>query len=288
MRKIITFAVLAGVCLALTSCKKGVGSADDASEASSGAAVAVVELHPCDVTGTQLTVEDCDAAGRWLAESKRGTAAFNAPARMFQGQTKVVTLAVGTEAPPPSVPAASDPVSAASDTPASSANSAPESSAPPAPPRAEIPKADDGGPKPHDVAEEAAPQGTVVDYYPFVGRQMAADLEGEGFDITALSPRVQPVVDGAVTTWSWKVTAREYGQKPLIMKTTVVMTDSRGKIQPLKPTSDPKIVNVIIGPAGVMQWLETGTNWLKTLAAFLAAVAAAIAAWKVLKPKRGG
>jgi len=293
VRTIVTVSLLAILCLMAAGCKKVDGAAAEASDSPSSAAVTEADLHPCDVTGTALTLEDCAAAGRWLDESKQGTAAFNAPTRMIQGQTKMVTLAVGTQAPPPPSDAPADTVAAASDAASDGAQPAASDAEPSlaeagrnhhAKPHVGLAEAQ-AGPSPHEVAVAASPGGKVVDYYPFVGHQMAADLEGEGFQITPLSPRVQPVVDGAVTTWSWKVTAREFGQKPLIMKTTVVMTDSHGHTQPLKPTSDPKIVNVIIGPLGVIDWLTTGTNGLKALAAFLAALAAVFAAWKALKSK---
>ncbi len=271
--------------MVLVACKKLPAGAED-SDAPSSLQLTAADLHPCDVTGTQLTYEDCDAAGRWVAESKRGTAAFNAPARMIQGQSKIVTLAVGTQAPPPPPPSAADapaPAGNAAQAASDLEQTASDAGRPPA--KAAEPTVVDTGPSPHDVAAAAAPDAKVIDYYPFVGHQMAADLEGGGFDISPLSPRIQPVMDGAVTTWSWKVTAREYGQKPLIMKTTVVMTDSRGKTQPLKPTSDPKMVTVIIGPMGVLNWFTTGTNWLKAIGAFLVALAGAVTAWKALKPK---
>ena len=50
---------------------------------------------------------------------------------------------------------------------------------------------------PHQVVQDATPDKheKIVDYHPFVGRQMAADLEGDGFDIKPISPRVQPIAD---------------------------------------------------------------------------------------------
>ena len=95
-----------GVALALASC----GKQEEAVGGDAGGPTTVhaADLHPCKVTGTQLTVEDCNAAQYWLDQAKAGSAAFSAPTRMLQGQTKLVTLAIGTASPPPP-PVASEP-----------------------------------------------------------------------------------------------------------------------------------------------------------------------------------
>ena len=156
--------------------------------------------------------------------------------------------------------------------------------APAAPPR----------PTPHETVAEASDpaKDKIVDYHPFVGSQMAADLEGDGFDVTALSPRVQPVADMAVTTWEWRVKAKDYGRKTLIMKTAVVMIDSQGKPNPLIPTSQPKPVTVWIGPDGVLAVITGAPIWIKAITAVLAALATLLVTWKALKrgkapPKAG-
>jgi hypothetical protein len=146
---------------------------------------------------------------------------------------------------------------------------------------------------PHQVATQAAGSNSssaqVIDYYPFVGRQMSADLTGEGFDIKSISQREQPLSDGAVTTWEWEVTARDYGKKTLIVKTAVVMMDSQGKPVPLKPTTEFKEVTVWIWFGGVLELIKSLPDWLKVITATLAGVAALFGAWKSLKavlPKR--
>ena len=266
---------LAILLLALGSC--GQTGQTSGSEGSDNTEVQAVVLHPCKVTGTQLTDEDCQAAQYWLDKASQGTAAFNAPKRMFQGQTKLVTLAIGT-APPQSQ---------ASPTPSQSTseNSAEDNSNAVAP--QPTPKPDpQTAPTPHDVVAGAAePNSNIVDYHPFVGRQMAADLEGDGFDVKLLSPRVQPVSDESVTTWEWQVTARRYGQRTLVIKTAVVMIDSQGRPQPLVPTSDSKLVSVWIGPQGILDMLTEMPNWLKAITAILVALAGTLAAWRGLRGK---
>ena len=298
--------------LALTACGKQEEGAAGV-DAGGSTTVHASDLHPCKVTGTQLTVEDCSAAQYWLDQAKAGTAAFSAPTRMLQGQTKLVTLAIGTAPPPPpepeparSAPAAmtDEPklpklpdvqeVSAAASQPASSAAepspAIPASAAPSAPAKPVIRLLR----TPHQVASQAAGSSSgssaqVIDYYPFVGRQMSADLTGEGFDIKSISQREQPLSDGAVTTWEWQVTARDYGKKTLIVKTAVVMMDSQGKPVPLKPTTEFKEVTVWIWFGGVLELIKSLPDWLKVITAVLAGVAAVFGAWKSLKavlPKR--
>ncbi len=139
---------------------------------------------------------------------------------------------------------------------------------------------------PHEVALKAkgSKKLQVIDYYPFVGKRMSAELTGEGFDIKPLfSQSDQPIVDDAVATWDWEITARDYGKKKLIIKTTVVMINSRGKPEPLKPTTEYREVTVYIGAGGIFDVLKSLPDWLKVVAAILAGVTAVLGAWKSLK-----
>ena len=293
MRKMIAAIALSLAALGLSSCGKSSERAAAPPTETGSVKVTPEDLHPCRVTGTQLTTEDCDAAQYWLDKSKPGTAAFNTPRWMLQGQTRMVTLAVGTKPPPP--PAAG---AAAGAKPAEDA-STPDTQATPDAPAAGAPQ-DAREPPPPPPASVASPHDTVagasdeekdriIDYQPFVGAQMAADLEGGGFEIKALSPRVQPVADNGVTTWSWQVTAKDFGKRTLIMKTAVVMMDSQGKANPLIPTSLPKPVSVWIGLPGILKFITDAPIWLKAIAGLLAAIGAALAAWRALKAAaRGG
>lgn len=282
-------AVLCIATVALCSCEKKEGAPE--SVVREVIQVQASDLHPCEETGTQLTIEDCEAAKYWLHKAKVGTAALSAPTRMWQGQTKRITLAVGT-APPPK----------------QSTEAQPEPAQPP--PEAEPHRSQDGklkltqvpmssataapkskvGKTPHQKAEEAADKKDfqVIDYYPFVGRRMSADLSGGGFDIKRISDYSQMVSDGAVTTWEWEVTAKDYGRKKLVIKTAVEMIDSRNQHVPLKATTEYKEIYVIIGPDGVLDWIKSLPDWLKGIAAVITGVGALGAAWRKLREKRKG
>lgn len=301
MRSRVFAVAICAVAFMLASCGKKEEAAPVAAGSTGPVQAQASDLHPCKVTGTRLTVEDCEAAQYWLDQAKSGTAAFSAPTRMLQGQTKLVTLAIGTAPPPvsekPATPVvekvevpsarASQPASApTSEQPSQPASGIPAEPASPAP----APDSTIATPTPHQVAAQAAgtTNAQTVDYYPFVGRQMAADLEGTGFDIKPMSHRVQSVADGAVTTWEWQVTAREYGKKTLVLKTTVVMLDAQGNAVPLKPTTEFKEVSVWIWFDGIFNILNSWPDWLKVITAILGGLAALIGAWKGLKKVLGG
>lgn len=292
----VTVLAAGALLVALGSCNPKDEKAQNVSATDNSGLVNVGDLHPCRVTGTQLTIEDCGAAQYWLDQSKQGVAAFNAPTWMVQGQTRLVTLAIGV-APAPE-PAAETPATSAGDSSAQSSSTEAETAATGADTAATPP------PKVafhHHIAVETPHQAVadattdkhekIVDYHPFVGRQMAADLEGDGFDIKAISPRVQPIADQAVTTWEWEVKARKIGKRTLTMKTAVVMIDSQGKPQPLIPTTETKPVSVWIGFEGVLDLLKALPDWLKALAAIGVAAGGLFAAWKGLpffrRPKDG-
>ena len=75
MRKRLVVAALCAIGLGLADCNKPAETATDASaQAGVTQSVRVADLHPCKITGTQLTAEDCDAAGYWFEKSKPGAA----------------------------------------------------------------------------------------------------------------------------------------------------------------------------------------------------------------------
>lgn len=241
------------------------------------------DLHPCEITGTQLTAEDCIAARQCLNQVRKGTAAVSLPKWMLQGHTKVVTLAVGTMPPPEKTVNAR--LKHSSDTSLGSvsdsnfmdssaqvlSDSQPTFQHPPVTPHAIVSMAGD--------TEKV----NVIDYYPLVGKRMSAELTGDGFDIKPLFDRNdQLLMDDAVTTWEWKITARDYGKKMLIIKTNVVMINSQGNPEPLTPTTEYKQIEVYIGFSGVLNWIKSLPEWLKGIAAILAGVSAITGAWKAL------
>jgi hypothetical protein len=246
--------------------------------------VAASDLHPCDVTGSRLTKEDCNAARDYLNRAKKGTAAISVPTWMLQGQTKVVTLAVGTMPPPEATANKPPKPEPNSSTPKSESPSQPEPTGSPQPEphlKANLP------PKtPHEVAAQAGdPKKTaVVDYFPFVGQRMTANLAGEGFDIKPLFERSdQTLVDNAITTWEWQITAKDFGKKTLVVKTNVVMINSRGSLEHLTPTTEYKEIVVYIGVDGIFVWINSLPDWLKAIAAILVGVSAVVGAWKSLQ-----
>jgi len=237
-------------------------------------------LHPCRVTGTRLTDEDCNAAQYWLDQSRRGNASFKAPPKMRQGETKYVTLAIGTAPAPTPTPAATpDPAlenMAAAGNATADGNETAALRPPPDRPVA-------GDRTPHDMVAEGGGTGRTVDYHPFVGQKMKATLEGAGFEVKPLSPEVQTVTEGSNALWRWSVTAHERGDLSLILRTTVVMIDSQGKPQELRPTVEPQPIHVSIGAATIKDWLTGFPDWLKAITAILVAAGALVAAWKALK-----
>jgi hypothetical protein len=101
------------------------------------------------------------------------------------------------------------------------------------------------------MVAEGGGTGRTVDYHPFVGQKMKATLEGAGFEVKPLSPEVQTVTEGSNALWRWSVTAHERGDLSLILRTTVVMIDSQGKPQELRPTVEPQPIHVSIGAATI-------------------------------------
>ena len=244
-------------------------------------AVAAGSLHPCRLTGTRLTEEDCADAQYWLDQSRRGNASFKAPAKMRQGETTYVTLALGTAPVPPPTPTPT-PTPVASPTAATGNETAPDDGTPAGNETAAI-RPFPGDRTPHDMAEGGGGTGTTVDYHPFVGQKMKATLEGAGFEVKPLSPEIQTVAEGSNAIWRWSVTARDRGDLSLILRTTVVMIDSQGNAQELRPTVEPQPIHVSIGTATLWTWLTGFPDWLKAITAILVGAAALVAAWKGLR-----
>ena len=242
-------------------------------------AVAAGSLHLCRVTGTRLTDEDCADAQYWLDRSRRGNASFKAPSKMRQGETKYVTLAIGaTPAPAPSPaptpsPVATDPATENVTAPDNPTHGNETAALRPVP----------GDRTPHEMVEDAGGTGRTVDYHPFVGQKMKTSLEGAGFEVKPLSPEIQTVAEGSNALWRWSVTARDRGDLSLILRTTVVMIDSQGNAQELRPTVEPQPIHVSIGTATLWSWLTGFPDWLKAITAVLVGAGALVAAWKGLK-----
>jgi hypothetical protein len=123
-------------------------------------------------------------------------------------------------------------------------------------------------------------QGDTVQYTPLVGRFMRAELHGNGFEITPLTEPSQEVLQDSVTTWSWRVEAREGGQRALTLTTVVEGCTASGECYPLRSTSQNYDVTVRVGLLGQAQdFLAAVPTWLQLAAGVLGGLAALVGAW---------
>ncbi len=123
-------------------------------------------------------------------------------------------------------------------------------------------------------------QGETVEFTPLVGRFMRAELVGNGFEITPLSPPSQEVLPDSVTTWNWRVVANEGGRRSLTLRTVVEGCTAAGQCYPLRSTSRNYDVTVTVGLIGQARDLLTeAPTWLRLLAGVLTALAVLVGAW---------
>ena len=136
-------------------------------------------------------------------------------------------------------------------------------------------------------APQQTPSGTVdplsgetVEFTPLVGRFMRAELVGNGFEITPLTPAAQEVLPDSVTTWSWRVVANEGGRRSLTLRTVVEGCTADGQCYPLRSTSRNYDVTVTVGIIGqVRDFLTQAPDWLRLVAGVLTALAVLVGAW---------
>lgn len=136
-------------------------------------------------------------------------------------------------------------------------------------------------------APQQTPSGTVdplsgetVEFTPLVGRFMRAELVGNGFEITPLTPASQEVLPDSVTTWSWRVVANEGGRRSLTLRTVVEGCTADGQCYPLRSTSRNYDVTVTVGIIGqVRDFLTQAPDWLRLVAGVLTALAVLVGAW---------
>lgn len=278
----------------LSSCSNQAEEAVDASTEVAAGPVRAGELRPCRTTGTQLTVTDCEAAAAWADEARRGTAAFVAPSRMMEGFAATVTLSVGTQPPPQA--AAEPPPNAAGERPADAVADADASPGDATAGGAAGARAPASLPPPSMTPREAVEAAReresdqIVDYHPFVGSKMAAELSGVGFEIEPKGPQIKDVAADGLTTWQWKIRAEDMGRKTLVMRSAVIMIDSQGQANQLKPTEATKQVSVWVGPASVRRVLDAVPGWLQALTAAVVAAGALVLAIRNFprRPPPGG
>jgi len=263
----------------------------------------------CAEVGRRVSVEDCEDLSRLADEAARGTAAFNAPNPMQRGDVHTLQLAISTQPPPPPVVEASAPPEPADQVASREVEVVPstgqQSRANAGQDSGQVCRTttgEDGAQRtfcrqvdgsyapaaPEDVVDPL--QGETETFTPLVGRFMRAELSGNGFEITPLSEASQEVLPDSVTTWSWRVEAREGGQRALTLRTVVEGCTGDGQCYPLRSTSQNYDVTVQVGPIGQVQdFLMAAPTWLRLLAGVLTALAVLVGAWFGLRNafKRG-
>lgn len=255
---------------------------DTATPASETVQVDPRDLIFCDVVRKRLTADDCEDAKVVAAKVETGLGAFNVQKTMERGRTVTLQLAVGRKEEPPVPPAPPPP--------------APTDSATPPPESATSPAADTAPPTERPPPSSQTPAevvgqlpGEVIEYAPVIGREMSADLIGEGFKIAPQSPRIQTVSAVGVTTWDWAVTPLTSGVRTLSVKTAVVFTDSQGKSTAIANTPRNVEVRVKVGPLGLIEdVLAKLPGWLKAVAAVLTALGGLLLAWRGAAGAFGG
>jgi hypothetical protein len=296
----------AALALMLAACGQASESAKTADAPAPAATEAPSTTPPdpqaefCAEVGRRVSAADCADLSRLADEAARGSAAFNAPNPMQRGDVHTLQLAISL-APPedegtPST-APSDETPAPSEDAAwaqaqqentsaafteyledhSAGTHADEA-------RAALERLRRGPPPatPEDVVDPL--QGETVQFTPLVGRFMRVELTGNGFEITPLNEASQEVLQDSVTTWTWRVVAREGGQRSLTLRTVVEGCTADGQCYPLRSTSQNYDVTVQVGPLGQAQDLLTAAPiWLRLAAGVLTGLAALLVAWFTLR-----
>lgn len=292
LRRHGTYFVVAALALALSACGVAEQSAETidsepaAEEQPSQGATADPNAQFCAEVGRRVSVQDCEDLTRLADEAARGSAAFNAPNPMQRGDVHTLQLAISTEPPePPRMSPEDDETERLQrEAELEAARRREEGQSQQANPPDEAPTTTPAPPPPapaatpEDVVDPL--QGSTETFTPLVGRFMRAELSGNGFEITPLGEASQEVLPDSVTTWSWRVEAREGGQRTLTLRTVVEGCTAEGQCYPLRSTSQNYDVNVQVGPIGqVRDFLTAAPTWLRLLAGVLTALAVLVGAW---------
>lgn len=272
-----TWIFLAVVSLLVLS---GCGKKEEAAiKAPSGASEVPSEVAPstgalnkyCDELQRLVSEADCTLARELVVRADAGIGAFNAPSPIKRGETVLIQLVLAM-APPPA------PVETSRDV---ELRNAPVDKT-----------LRHGAPSPHPTPAQTVDSlpGETVEFTPIVGRHMAAELSGEGFDIVAKSPREQDVLPQSQTSWEWLVTPQVKGLHTLTLKTFVEAEFSNHKRFALRSLTTNKTIEVTVTPMGIVSdfvdaaiiWLKKTENLLKAVAGL---VAAAVALWFTLRKR---
>lgn len=257
----------------------------------------VTETVFCPVVDRRLPKKDCDDLAAIESQVKEGTGAFNVPDPMTLGEAATIVLVVDRRTP--------EQISAIEATRNEASELSATENAIDANPSetAQMPinaaEADDeteidtnavaaanGGPTPADRVDPFEGETETID--PQVGRFMSADLIGEGFEITALTPASQEIPPGEHATWQWRVVPQREGARTLTLKTIVegVIDNQR---YPLARTETSKTVTVQVTAGDrIAGWIDAAIAWLDRMKLLLLAIAGVLgAAWLVRRNFKG-
>jgi hypothetical protein len=259
-------------------------------------------LVHCDVVERQTSREDCDELSAIKATVHQGVAAFNVPSPMTRNRSKTITLVVDRRSPAEISDIESAENTAATiedmnavenssdniDNGVEVANSIEEStkatsahkSFKRSKPRPE------GAPTPKQIVDPM--EGRTEDFKPLVGRQMRADLEGDGFTIKALTEASQEIPEGEQRIWRWEVTPLQAGKRWLVLR-TAVEGEVGGKRYQISGTPTTREVEVDVSWGDrIADLFDAAVDWLKRTKVLLLAIAGLIgAAWAVRRAWRG-
>jgi hypothetical protein len=287
-RQLLTGAVL----ILLAGCGADRREASNTSEDIAIVANAQVagEMIFCREINRRTTRQDCDDLTETAAQAKNGTAAFNVPT-MTRGKATMIELAISLEPPPMEDPGsggetlvenASDNASAPEN--ASATLETPTPSPVPSPSTA---RPSFKGPAPAEVVDDLP--GRTEKYSPLVGRDMRAELIGQGFKIEPKSPASQVLQPGSTTSWEWEVTPLRGSDYALAVKTAVEGVMANGERVVLGSTVETRTVDVKVRWYDrVRDGLTEAPTWIKLVTGVLLALAALFAAWwKLVRSAKG-
>jgi len=262
-----------------------------ASEPALGSAAQPTEF--CAEVGRRVSPQDCADFAALSEDAAQGAAAFNAPDPMERGEVHTLQLAISFALTQEQIAARderarleaerleAERIAAQAEQEAAVLTTEDSTEAEPGT-RPTPPPISAAAPAPPLTPSETVDplQGETVEFTPLVGRFMRAELVGNGFDIEPLSPASQEVLQDSVTTWNWRVVAREGGRRALTLRTVVEGCTAEGQCYPLRSTSQNYDVNVTVGIVGQVQdALTAAPTWLRLVAGVLTALAVLIGAW---------
>jgi hypothetical protein len=143
------------------------------------------------------------------------------------------------------------------------------------------------GTAPAEVVEDLP--GRTEEYHPLVGRDMHAELIGQGFEIEPKSEASQVLSPGSTTTWEWEVTPLRGANYALTIKTAVEGVMANGEHVVLGSTVETRKVDVKISWYDRLRdGLTEAPIWIKLVTGVLIALAAMFAAWwKLIRSAKG-